>query len=90
MANPMTTIAASVCDNGENHRRALIVFSIESFRVCETGAISGAVPPPGAASAFQARAATLREIGPPAQIFSEPREARTRQFLQRVIGAGRL
>jgi polar amino acid transport system ATP-binding protein len=33
---------------------------------------------------------TLREIGPPAQIFSEPREARTRQFLQRVIGAGRL
>jgi polar amino acid transport system ATP-binding protein len=32
---------------------------------------------------------TLREIGPPAQI-SEPREARTRQFLQRVIGAGRL
>jgi polar amino acid transport system ATP-binding protein len=30
------------------------------------------------------------ESGPPAQLFSEPREARTRQFLQRIIEAGRL
>ncbi len=30
------------------------------------------------------------EEGPPAQLFSEPREARTRQFLQRIIEAGRL
>ena len=32
----------------------------------------------------------ILEEGPPAQIFSEPREARTRQFLQRIIEAGRL
>ncbi len=31
----------------------------------------------------------LLEIAPPAEIFSAPREARTRQFLQRVIDAGR-
>jgi polar amino acid transport system ATP-binding protein len=30
------------------------------------------------------------ESGPPAEIFREPREARTRQFLQRIIEAGRL
>ena len=30
------------------------------------------------------------EIGPPDQLFREPREARTRQFLQRVIQAGRI
>ncbi len=30
------------------------------------------------------------EIGPPDQLFREPREARTRQFLQRVIDAGRI
>ena len=32
----------------------------------------------------------ILEIGPPAQLLSEPKEARTRQFLQRVIAAGRL
>jgi polar amino acid transport system ATP-binding protein len=32
----------------------------------------------------------IREQGPPAEIFSEPREARTREFLARVIEAGRL
>jgi len=31
----------------------------------------------------------ILEVGPPAQIFSSPREARTREFLQRVIEAGR-
>ena len=30
------------------------------------------------------------EQGPPSQIFSSPREDRTRQFLQRIIEAGRL
>jgi len=30
------------------------------------------------------------EQGPPAQLFAEPSEPRTRQFLQRVIAAGRL
>ncbi len=30
------------------------------------------------------------ESGPPAQLFADPQEARTRQFLQRVIDAGRL
>ena len=30
------------------------------------------------------------EEGPPAQMFQEPREPRTRQFLQRIIDAGRL
>jgi polar amino acid transport system ATP-binding protein len=33
---------------------------------------------------------TIIEQGPPAQLFSEPREARTRQFLNRIIEAGRL
>jgi polar amino acid transport system ATP-binding protein len=32
----------------------------------------------------------ILEQGPPAQIFSEPKEARTRQFLQRIVAAGRL
>jgi polar amino acid transport system ATP-binding protein len=32
----------------------------------------------------------LLEIAPPGEMFSAPREARTRQFLQRVIDAGRL
>jgi polar amino acid transport system ATP-binding protein len=35
-------------------------------------------------------AGTICEIGPPEQVLGEPREARTRQFLQRIIGAGRL
>ncbi|MEA2621511.1 MAG: polar amino acid transport system ATP-binding protein [Chloroflexota bacterium] len=35
-------------------------------------------------------AGSILEQGPPAQIFSEPREERTRQFLDRVIRAGRL
>ena len=33
---------------------------------------------------------TIIEEGPPEAILSDPREARTRQFLQRVIEAGRL
>jgi polar amino acid transport system ATP-binding protein len=33
---------------------------------------------------------TIIEQGPPGQLFSEPREARTRQFLNRIIEAGRL
>ena len=33
---------------------------------------------------------TILEQGPPAELFSEPREARTRQFLNRIIEAGRL
>jgi polar amino acid transport system ATP-binding protein len=32
----------------------------------------------------------ILEHGPPSQIFSAPREARTRQFLQRIVEAGRL
>jgi polar amino acid transport system ATP-binding protein len=32
----------------------------------------------------------ILEQGPPAQIFSEPQEPRTRQFLQRIVEAGRL
>jgi len=32
----------------------------------------------------------ILEQGPPAQIFSEPHEPRTRQFLNRIIEAGRL
>jgi polar amino acid transport system ATP-binding protein len=32
----------------------------------------------------------ILEEGPPAQIFSEPREERTREFLARIIEAGRL
>jgi len=35
-------------------------------------------------------AGTILEQGPPAQIFAEPREVRTRQFLNRIIEAGRL
>ena len=35
-------------------------------------------------------AGRILEQGQPAEIFSAPREARTRQFLQRVIDAGRL
>ena len=32
----------------------------------------------------------ILEQGPPEQIFSAPREQRTRQFLQRIVAAGRL
>ena len=32
----------------------------------------------------------ILESGPPEQLFGDPREERTRQFLQRVIDAGRL
>jgi polar amino acid transport system ATP-binding protein len=32
----------------------------------------------------------ILEQGPPGQLFTAPREARTRQFLQRIIEAGRL
>jgi polar amino acid transport system ATP-binding protein len=32
----------------------------------------------------------ILEHGPPEQIFSEPQEPRTRQFLQRIVEAGRL
>jgi len=32
----------------------------------------------------------ILEQGPPGEVLSEPREARTRQFLQRIIEAGRL
>ncbi len=32
----------------------------------------------------------MLELAPPAEIFTTPREARTQQFLQRVIAAGRL
>ncbi len=32
----------------------------------------------------------ILEEGPPARMFSQPREPRTRQFLQRIIDAGRL
>jgi polar amino acid transport system ATP-binding protein len=35
-------------------------------------------------------AGRILEQGPPAQIFEAPREARTRQFLNRIIEAGRL
>jgi polar amino acid transport system ATP-binding protein len=35
-------------------------------------------------------AGVICEMGPPDQILREPREARTRQFLQRIIEAGRL
>ncbi|HXG40022.1 MAG TPA: amino acid ABC transporter ATP-binding protein [Candidatus Limnocylindrales bacterium] len=35
-------------------------------------------------------AGRILEEGPPSQIFAAPREARTRQFLQRIIEAGRL
>ena len=33
---------------------------------------------------------SILEQGPPAQIFSAPREERTRQFLQRIVDAGRM
>ena len=33
---------------------------------------------------------TILEEGPPEQIFRQPRETRTREFLQRIIDAGRL
>jgi polar amino acid transport system ATP-binding protein len=33
---------------------------------------------------------TLLEVGPPAQIFSRPREEATRRFLDRIIAAGRM
>ena len=32
----------------------------------------------------------ILEQGPPDQIFSEPQEERTKQFLQRIIAAGRM
>jgi polar amino acid transport system ATP-binding protein len=32
----------------------------------------------------------ILEHGPPSEIFSAPKEARTRQFLQRIVEAGRL
>jgi polar amino acid transport system ATP-binding protein len=35
-------------------------------------------------------AGTILEQGPPEQIFSEPRKERTRQFLERIVRAGRL
>ena len=35
-------------------------------------------------------AGTILEEGPPQQIFSAPREERTKQFLQRIVDAGRL
>ena len=35
-------------------------------------------------------AGRILEMGPPAQILASPKEPRTRQFLQRVIQAGRL
>jgi len=35
-------------------------------------------------------AGTIMEQGPPEQILSDPQEPRTRQFLQRIIEAGRL
>jgi polar amino acid transport system ATP-binding protein len=35
-------------------------------------------------------AGVLLEEGPPEQIFTAPREPRTRQFLQRIVDAGRL
>jgi polar amino acid transport system ATP-binding protein len=35
-------------------------------------------------------AGVILEDGPPAQIFTEPREERTQQFLARIVAAGRL
>jgi polar amino acid transport system ATP-binding protein len=35
-------------------------------------------------------AGVLCEQGPPEQVLDDPREPRTRQFLRRVIDAGRL
>ena len=33
---------------------------------------------------------TILESGPPSQLFGEPQQPRTRQFLQRIVDAGRL
>jgi polar amino acid transport system ATP-binding protein len=35
-------------------------------------------------------AGVILEQGPPDEIFGAPREARTQQFLQRIVAAGRL
>ena len=35
-------------------------------------------------------AGRILEQGPPAEIFSDPKELRTQQFLERIIEAGRL
>ena len=35
-------------------------------------------------------AGRILEEGPPEQIFAHPQEPRTRQFLQRIVEAGRL
>jgi polar amino acid transport system ATP-binding protein len=35
-------------------------------------------------------AGVILEQGPPDEIFSAPKEVRTRQFLQRIVDAGRL
>ena len=35
-------------------------------------------------------AGRILEEGPPEAIFGEPREERTRQFLQRIVAAGRM
>jgi polar amino acid transport system ATP-binding protein len=35
-------------------------------------------------------AGVILEEGPPERIFRDPREERTRQFLQRIIDAGRM
>jgi len=35
-------------------------------------------------------AGVILEQGPPGQIFSAPREQRTKQFLARIVEAGRL
>jgi len=32
----------------------------------------------------------ILEQGPPQQLFNDPREERTRRFLQRIVDAGRL
>ncbi len=32
----------------------------------------------------------ILEQGPPEEIFADPRQPRTRQFLQRIVEAGRL
>ena len=32
----------------------------------------------------------ILEQGPPGEVFSEPREERTREFLRRIVSAGRL
>ena len=32
----------------------------------------------------------MLEQGPPAEIFSAPREPRTQQFLERIVAAGRM